>query len=124
MDAERWSVSAAAAAAIARARAANRRVVAVGTTVVRTLESAALADAGEVRAGAGSTELFIVPGFRFQVVDALVTNFHLPRSTLLMLVAAFAGRERVLEAYRDAVAEGYSFFSYGDAMLLERRPAG
>ena len=123
MDAERWSVPAATAAAIARARAANRRVVAVGTTVVRTLESAALADAGEVRAGAGSTELFIVPGFRFQVVDALVTNFHLPRSTLLMLVAAFAGRERVLEAYRDAVAEGYSFFSYGDAMLLERRPA-
>jgi S-adenosylmethionine:tRNA ribosyltransferase-isomerase len=94
--------------------------VAVGTTVVRTLESAALAGGGEVRAGSGSTEIFITPGFRWQVVDALLTNFHLPRSTLLMLVSAFAGRERVLAAYEEAIREGYRFYSYGDAMLVER----
>jgi S-adenosylmethionine:tRNA ribosyltransferase-isomerase len=123
MDAERWTVPEATAAAVAGARAAGRRVVAVGTTVVRTLESAALAGGGEIRAGAGSTDLFIVPGFRFRAVDVLLTNFHLPRSTLLMLVAAFAGRQRVLEAYREAVARRYLFFSYGDAMLLERRPS-
>jgi S-adenosylmethionine:tRNA ribosyltransferase-isomerase len=102
-------------------------VVAVGTTVVRTLESAAArAEAaglppGEVAAGAGRTGLFIYPGFRFRAVDALLTNFHLPRSTLLMLVAALAGRERVLAAYREAIAEGYRYYSYGDAMLAERR---
>lgn len=106
-----------AAAAIARARREGRRVVAVGTTVVRTLESSA-AD-GVVHAGAGRTELFLRPGDRFRVVEALLTNFHLPRSTLLMLVAAFAGRERVLAAYRTAVDMGYRFFSYGDAMLVE-----
>jgi S-adenosylmethionine:tRNA ribosyltransferase-isomerase len=120
MERERYEISEAAAAALARARAAGRRVVAVGTTVVRTLEGAAAGAAGEVPAGAGETELFIAPGFRFQVVDALLTNFHLPRSTLLMLVSAFAGRERVLAAYHEALGRGYRFFSYGDAMLAER----
>jgi S-adenosylmethionine:tRNA ribosyltransferase-isomerase len=121
MERERYQVPERTAAAIAAARRDRRRIVAVGTTVVRTLESAALTAGGEVRAGAGATELFVTPGFRFQVVDVLLTNFHLPRSTLLMLVAAFAGRERVLAAYREAIAEGYRFYSYGDAMLLERR---
>lgn len=116
MDRERYEVSEEAAEAIRRAQ----RVVAVGTTVVRTLESAALAGGGEVYPGAGLTELFITPGFRFQVVDALLTNFHLPRSTLLMLVSAFAGRERVLAAYEEAVRQGYRFYSYGDAMFVER----
>ena len=116
MERERYEVSEEAAEAIRRAH----RVVAVGTTVVRTLESAALAGGGEVRPGAGSTELFITPGFPFRVVDALLTNFHLPRSTLLMLVSAFAGRERVLAAYEEAIREGYRFYSYGDAMLVER----
>ena len=116
MDRERYEIGEEAAEAIRKAD----RVVAVGTTVVRTLESAAL-ETGEVRAGSGSTELFITPGFKFQVVDALLTNFHLPRSTLLMLVSAFAGRERVLAAYEEAVREGYRFYSYGDAMFAERR---
>jgi S-adenosylmethionine:tRNA ribosyltransferase-isomerase len=116
MDRERYEISEEAAEAIRRAD----RIVAVGTTVVRTLESAAIGK-GEVRAGSGSTELFITPGFRFQVVNALLTNFHLPRSTLLMLVSAFAGRERVLAAYEEAVREGYRFYSYGDAMFAERR---
>jgi S-adenosylmethionine:tRNA ribosyltransferase-isomerase len=119
MDRERYEIGAEAAEAI-RAREGGR-IVAVGTTVVRTLESAALARGGEVLPGAGSTEIFITPGFRFQVVDALLTNFHLPRSTLLMLVSAFAGRERILTAYKEAVREGYRFYSYGDAMLAERR---
>ncbi len=121
MERERYEIGAEAAAAIRRAQERGGRVVAVGTTVVRTLESAALAGNGTVRPGAGSTELFITPGFRFQVVDALLTNFHLPRSTLLMLVSAFAGRERVLAAYEEAIREGYRFYSYGDAMLAERR---
>jgi S-adenosylmethionine:tRNA ribosyltransferase-isomerase len=120
MERERYLVSAEAAEAIAIARREGRRIVAVGTTVVRTLESAALAGRGEVRTGEGTTELFIVPGFRFRIVDALLTNFHLPRSTLLLLVAAFAGRDRILAAYREAIAERYRFYSYGDAMLLER----
>jgi S-adenosylmethionine:tRNA ribosyltransferase-isomerase len=121
MDAERYVVPEDAAAAIARARTEKRRIVAVGTTVVRTLESAAAASTdGEVPAGAGSTKLFIYPGYRFRVVDALLTNFHLPRSTLLMLVSAFAGRDRVLDAYREAVEKGYRFYSYGDAMLARR----
>ena len=98
-------------------RAAGRRVVAVGTTVVRVLESQAGPD-GELRAGSGWTDLYILPGWRFRVVDALWTNFHLPRSTLLMLVSAFGGRETVLAAYRQAVADGYRFFSFGDAMLI------
>jgi S-adenosylmethionine:tRNA ribosyltransferase-isomerase len=121
MERERYEIGEAAAAVIQRARSNAGRIVAVGTTVVRTLESAALAAGGEVRAGAGSTALFITPGFRFQAVDVLLTNFHLPRSTLLMLVSAFAGRERVLAAYQEAIREGYRFYSYGDAMLAERR---
>jgi S-adenosylmethionine:tRNA ribosyltransferase-isomerase len=120
MESERYEIGEEAAAAIGRARSAGRRIVAVGTTVVRTLEGAAAAGDGEVRAGRDATRLFITPGFRFQVVDALLTNFHLPRSTLLMLVSAFAGRERVLAAYAEAIREGYRFYSYGDAMLVER----
>jgi len=116
MHAERYHVSDETAAAVNRARAEGRRIVAVGTTVVRTLESAA--GYGQVRPGAGSSRLFIRPPYTFQVVDALLTNFHLPRSTLLMLVSAFAGRERVLAAYRAAVEERYRFFSYGDAMFI------
>jgi S-adenosylmethionine:tRNA ribosyltransferase-isomerase len=119
MDRERYTIPADTAAAILEARQRGGRVVAVGTTVVRTLEGRA-AEAGEVTAGAGATELFITPGFRFQAVDALLTNFHLPRSTLLMLVSAFAGRERVLAAYREALGLGYRFFSYGDAMFVGR----
>jgi S-adenosylmethionine:tRNA ribosyltransferase-isomerase len=92
-------------------------VVAVGTTTVRTLETMARAGGG-IEARDGATDLVIVPGFAFRVVDALVTNFHLPRSSLLLLVAAFAGRERVLRAYAEAVREGYRFYSYGDAMLI------
>ncbi|HEY6320658.1 MAG TPA: tRNA preQ1(34) S-adenosylmethionine ribosyltransferase-isomerase QueA [Thermoanaerobaculia bacterium] len=124
MDRERYEIPEETAAAVARARAGGRRVVAVGTTVVRALEGAAVAAAanGEVPAGAGATDLFITPGFRFQAVDALLTNFHLPCSTLLMLVSAFAGRERVLAAYQEALGLGYRFFSYGDAMLAELRP--
>jgi len=121
MDRERYEIGEAAAEAIRRAREAGRRIVAVGTTVVRTLEGAAAVEEGEVRAGSGATELFITPGFRFQAVDVLLTNFHLPRSTLLMLVSAFAGRERVLAFYEEAVREGYRFYSYGDAMLAERQ---
>ncbi len=114
---EPYTVPPATAEAIAATRRRGGRVVAVGTTSTRTLESAAAPD-GTVRAGSGRTGLFIRPGHRFRVVDALLTNFHLPRSSLLMLVAAFAGRERVLAAYRHAVARGYRFYSYGDAMLL------
>jgi S-adenosylmethionine:tRNA ribosyltransferase-isomerase len=117
VDAERYAISAAAADSIAVARAGGRRVVAVGTTTARALESAA-DDRGGVRAGAASTDLFIHPGHRFRAVDAILTNFHLPRSSLLMLVAAFAGRDLVLSAYRDAVARGFQFYSYGDAMLV------
>jgi S-adenosylmethionine:tRNA ribosyltransferase-isomerase len=123
MDTERYTVPEETAAAWARARGRGARVLAVGTTVVRTLETAALAGEGEVRAGSGSTGIFITPGFRFQAVDRLLTNFHLPRSTLLMLVAAFIGRERALAAYREAIAAGYRFYSYGDAMLAHRRDA-
>ena len=101
---------------IRRARAAGRRVIAVGTTVVRALESA-LRD-GAVQPFAGETQIFIFPGYRITSVDALITNFHLPESTLLMLVSAFAGRELMLDAYRHAVKERYRFFSYGDAMLI------
>jgi S-adenosylmethionine:tRNA ribosyltransferase-isomerase len=114
---ESFEISEDAAHAIDETRARGGRVVAVGTTTVRTLEGAARAT-GEVRAAAGETDLVIVPGFRFRVVSALVTNFHLPRSSLLLLVAAFAGRERVLSAYADALAAGYRFYSYGDAMLV------
>lgn len=121
MDSERWEVGETTAEAIRRTRERKGRVVAIGTTVVRTLESAALSGDGEVRAGSGATELFISPGYQFRVVDVLLTNFHLPKSTLLMLVSAFAGRERVLAAYEEAIREEYRFYSYGDAMLVERK---
>lgn len=117
MHSERYDVPAATVDAIAQTRARGGRVVAVGTTVVRTLESATDAD-GMLRAGEGESALFIRPGYRFRQVDVLVTNFHLPRSTLLMLVSAFAGTEPVLAAYREAVRAGYRFFSYGDAMVI------
>ncbi len=119
MHAERARVSEATAAAVREAKRAGRRVIAVGTTVVRTLE--AFADEAQVlRAGLADTAIFITPGFTFRVVDALVTNFHLPKSTLVMLVSAFLGREATLAAYAEAVRERYRFFSYGDAMFLER----
>jgi S-adenosylmethionine:tRNA ribosyltransferase-isomerase len=117
MEEERYDVSPEAADAINRARAAGGRIVAVGTTSVRVLESVADA-AGRMRAGAGATSLFVRPPHEFRCADALITNFHLPRSTLLMLVSAFAGRENVLAAYREAVRERYRFYSYGDAMLI------
>lgn len=104
---------------IQRAHAKGARVIAVGTTSLRALESAATS--GTVRAGTGDTDIFIYPGYRFRVVDALVTNFHLPRSTLLMLVSALAGRENILHAYNEAVRVGYRFFSYGDAMFIEKQ---
>ena len=119
MDAERFEIPAATAEAVAATRRNGRRVVAVGTTVVRSLETAATSD-GLVAAGAGRTGLYIRPGYGFRVVDRLITNFHLPRSTLLMLVCAFAGRNRVLDAYRQAVGSGFRFYSYGDAMLADR----
>jgi len=117
VDPERFAVPEATAAAVDRARAEGRRVVAVGTTATRALESA-LDPEGRLQAGEGETGLVIVPGFRFRAVDALVTNFHLPRSSLLLLVSAFGGRERVLGAYAEAVRQRYRFYSYGDAMLL------
>lgn len=120
MDTERYDVPAATAATIERTRRAGGRIVAVGTTVVRTLEATARGSHGQVLPGAGRTDIFITPGFRFQVVDLLVTNFHLPRSTLLMLVSALAGREKMLSAYQEAIAHGYRFYSYGDAMLVSR----
>jgi len=117
MQAERYRIPEASVAEVAAARARGGRVIACGTTVTRALEAAAGADGLPV-AGAGATDLFIRPGYGFRVVEGLITNFHLPRSTLLMLVAAFAGRERVLAAYAEAVARGYRFYSYGDAMLI------
>jgi S-adenosylmethionine:tRNA ribosyltransferase-isomerase len=117
LHAERFVLPSITVAAIERARARGGRVVAVGTTVTRTLESCVGED-GVLRAREGTTELFLLPGARFRIVDALLTNFHLPRSTLLMLVSAFAGRERVLALYREALARDYRFYSYGDAMLL------
>ena len=116
---ERYTLSATAADAINRAVAEGRRIVAVGTTVVRTLEHCALEAAGNpLAAHTGETEIFISPGFNFRLVGAMLTNFHLPQSSLLMLVSAFAGRERVLAAYRHAVEQRYRFFSYGDCMFL------
>lgn len=117
MHSERYELGPALVEAIAATRGRGGRVVAVGTTVTRALESAAAQ--GGLQAGAGETRLFITPGYRFQVVDVLLTNFHLPESTLLMLVSAFGGYERLMAAYRHAVAQGYRFFSYGDAMLIE-----
>ncbi len=118
MHSEWLEVDAAAVAAVQAARARGGRVVAIGTTSVRSLETAAAT--GELAPYRGETALFIRPGYRFRVVDALLTNFHLPESTLLMLVCAFAGYERTMSAYRHAVEHGYRFFSYGDAMFLER----
>jgi S-adenosylmethionine:tRNA ribosyltransferase-isomerase len=120
MHSEWYSIPEATVAAIASARERRGRVVAVGTTALRALESAAALGGGAVAAGTAETRLFIVPGYRFQAVDRLVTNFHLPRSTLLMLVSAFAGADNIRRAYRHAVEHRYRFFSYGDAMLLER----
>ncbi len=117
MDAERYEVTAEAAQAINACRAAGGRIVAVGTTVVRTLETLA-DDSGQIARDSGETSLFIYPGYRFRAVDMLLTNFHLPRSTLLMLVSAFAGRERVQSAYQEAIDQRYRFYSYGDCMLI------
>ena len=118
VDAETYSIEPGAAAAINRARADGRRVVVVGTTTTRALESAVRAGDGVVRPGRATTELFIYPGVDFRIVQALITNFHVPRSSLLFLVCAFAGREHVLAAYQRAIAEGFRFYSYGDAMLI------
>ncbi|MGY8525909.1 tRNA preQ1(34) S-adenosylmethionine ribosyltransferase-isomerase QueA [Paracidovorax citrulli] len=122
MHSERYEISAELAQAVRQCRAEGGRVVAVGTTSLRALESAASED-GELRAGGGDTDIFITPGYRFRLVDALITNFHLPKSTLLMLVSALAGIEPIRQAYRHAVEQRYRFFSYGDAMLLTRQPA-
>ena len=121
MHSERYGVGDVAAERIRTTQAQGGRVVAVGTTVVRTLESVASVNAGSVRAEEGETDLFIRPGFDFQVVDALITNFHLPGSTLMMLVSAFAGHQAVMSAYQAAIEEEYRFFSYGDAMWMERQ---
>jgi S-adenosylmethionine:tRNA ribosyltransferase-isomerase len=120
MHDEWYEIPAEASAAVGRARARGRNVIAVGTTALRALEAAARD--GTVNAGSAETDLFITPGFPFRVVDRLITNFHLPRSTLLMLVSAFAGTDAVRAAYRHAIAQGYRFFSYGDAMLMDRIP--
>src|SRR5438105_7122184 len=121
MHSERFDIPAATVAAVAAARAARCNVIAVGTTSLRALESAATA--GGLRSGAAETELFVTPGFRFRIVDRLLTNFHLPRSTLLMLVSAFAGYAWIRAAYAHAIRERYRFYSYGDAMLLEQDTA-
>jgi len=120
MHSERYTIPQAAVDAIAETRARGGRVVAVGTTSLRALEAAA--QHGTLHAGSGETDIFITPGYRFQMVDALITNFHLPKSTLLMLVSAFAGVDTIRAAYAHAIAERYRFFSYGDAMFLEKRP--
>jgi S-adenosylmethionine:tRNA ribosyltransferase-isomerase len=124
MDAEWYEIPEPAALAISEAKREGRRIVAIGTTSVRALESAAVAGEGAVRAGTGETRLFITPGFEFRVVDGLLTNFHLPESTLLMLVSAFAGRESVRHAYEEAIRERYRFYSYGDAMFIPKRRQG
>jgi len=117
MHSERYEISPQLAATVNQARAEGRRIVAVGTTTTRALEAACDSEGG-LRPGSAETDLFITPGYKFRVVDALITNFHLPCSTLLMLVAAFAGREQVLKAYQHAVQKRYRFFSYGDCMLI------
>jgi len=118
LEPEGYEIDPAAASAINAALAEGRRVIAVGTTTTRTLEAVAAAHDGHIVAGAGATDLFIYPGFGFKVVGALLTNFHLPRSSLIMLVAAFAGHDTVMNAYHAAIAERYRFYSYGDAMLV------
>jgi S-adenosylmethionine:tRNA ribosyltransferase-isomerase len=122
MEAEWFDLPESTAAAIRETRQRGDRIVAVGTTVVRTLESVAAKQGSEIAADWGTTDLFITPGHDFKIVDLLLTNFHLPRSTLLMLVCAFGGQERTLAAYREAIAAGYRFYSYGDAMLIEPEP--
>jgi S-adenosylmethionine:tRNA ribosyltransferase-isomerase len=119
LHSEAYSISSEAAEKINRARSESRRIVAVGTTTVRTLEYAMLQGTGEIRAGSGEANLFIYPGYKFQVVQALLTNFHLPQSTLLMLVCALGGKENVMRAYEYAVRERYRFYSYGDCMFVE-----
>lgn len=118
VDPETFTVSPAAAAALTAARREGGRIIAVGTTTARALESLAVEADGRVAPARGETRLFIHPGHDFRIVTGLITNFHLPKSSLLMLVAAFAGREHVMAAYRHAVAERYRFYSYGDAMLI------
>jgi S-adenosylmethionine:tRNA ribosyltransferase-isomerase len=118
LEPEHYAIDELAAREINRALESGRRVIAVGTTTTRALEAVAQANAGRITAGVGATDLFIFPGFEFRVIKGLVTNFHLPRSSLLMLVSAFAGREHLLQAYREAIAERYRFYSYGDAMLI------
>ena len=118
MESEHYEVGVDAATALSRARREGRRIIAVGTTTTRTLESQPLDASGRVSPGGGDTALFIRPGHEFKLVGGLITNFHLPKSSLLMLVSAFAGRERVLAAYQEAVREGYRFYSYGDAMVI------
>jgi S-adenosylmethionine:tRNA ribosyltransferase-isomerase len=117
---EPFTITPEAASKINSALAASRRVIAVGTTTVRALEYAAKnpAQAGGISAGSGEADIFMYPGYKFKVVEGLLTNFHLPQSTLLMLVCAFAGRENVLDAYNHAVAQSYRFYSYGDCMFL------
>jgi len=117
MHSELYSVPIETAAVVNQARQEGRRVFALGTTSVRAIETAANSS-GELLAGRGESEIFIYPGYKFKIVDALITNFHLPQSTLLMLVSAFAGRDFILSAYRRAVEERYRFFSYGDCMLI------
>jgi S-adenosylmethionine:tRNA ribosyltransferase-isomerase len=119
LHSEAYTISAEAAEKINRARQESRRIVAVGTTTVRTLEYAAQANAGEIRASSGEANLFIYPGYKFQIVNALLTNFHLPQSTLLMLVCALGGKENIMRAYEHAVAQRYRFYSYGDCMFVE-----
>ena len=104
--------------AVAACKAGGDRVVAVGTTSVRSLESAAAQHGGQLQPYSGDTQIFIYPGYRFQVIDALITNFHLPESTLIMLVSAFSSQQHVLQAYKTAIAEQYRFYSYGDAMFI------
>ena len=118
VEPERYEIAPAAADAMTRALVEGRRIVAVGTTTTRTLEAVACDHSGRIVPGAGWVDLFIFPGFEFRVVSVLLTNFHLPRSSLLMLVSAFAGRERVLQAYLHAVGSRYRFGSYGDAMMI------
>ena len=120
MHSERYNVPQSTVDAIAAARKAGGRVLAVGTTALRALESASRS--GELKAGGGETDLFVTPGFQFRTVDRLLTNFHLPKSTLLMLVSAFGGIDTIRKAYAHAIAKKYRFFSYGDAMLIEKTP--
>ena len=120
MHSEYYDLPQATIDAITRTRARGGRVIAVGTTSLRTLEAAS--QSGNLRAGPAETDIFITPGYRFNIVDRLITNFHLPKSTLLMLVSAFAGMDSIRAAYLHAIEQRYRFFSYGDAMLLEKQP--